>query len=431
MCNQDKTQKRLLYDFKQSENEIQKLRNAKENQNKVVEALNLGNDLYADLANSLPSGMYRTRVFHDLALHEERWLGSREAPYVVEFANDRFYEILHLDRVVFEKNPGIINDLIYYEDKAEFARLNIESNLNITPFFWEGRFLVNDSIIWINFKSIPRILENEDIIWTGTLDDITSRKQTEEEIRNKNAELQKLNADKDYFISILGHDLKTPFNSILGFLDMLLSDLHTNDIDETERQLKIVNNSAISAYKLLEDILAWALSQSGKLPFDPKELNLRFCCDKVVETLKPNADNKNISIDIAIPEKIMVFADANMLNCILRNLISNAIKFTSLGGYIKIYSEQNNSETTISVFDNGIGISPEILPRLFENTQIHSLKGTANEKGTGLGLLLCKKFVEKHGGKIWAESKFGQESLFKFTLPFNTELSGGVKKDCC
>ncbi|KAF0128162.1 MAG: multi-sensor hybrid histidine kinase [Bacteroidetes bacterium] len=218
MCNQDKTQKRLLYDFKQSENEIQKLRNAKENQNKVVEALNLGNDLYADLANSLPSGMYRTRVFHDLALHEERWLGSREAPYVVEYANDRFYEILHLDRVVFEKNPGIINDLIYYEDKAEFARLNIEANLNFTPFFWEGRFLVNDSIIWINFKSIPRILENEDIIWTGILDDITSRKQTEEEIKNKNAELQKLNADKDYFISILGHDLKTPFNSILGFL---------------------------------------------------------------------------------------------------------------------------------------------------------------------------------------------------------------------
>jgi signal transduction histidine kinase len=431
MSNQKKTQKQLLYDFKQCENNIQKLRNAKKNQNKVVEALNLGNDLYADLANSLPSGMYRTRVFHDLALNEEGWLGSREVPYVVEFANDRFFEILHLDRVVFEKNPGIINDLIYYEDKAEFARLNIEANLNFTPFFWEGRFLVNDSIIWINFKSIPRILENQDIIWTGTLDDISSRKQAEEEIKNKNAELQKLNADKDYFISILGHDLKSPFNSILGFLDMLLSDLHTNDIDETERQLKIVNNSAIFAYKLLEDILAWALSQSGKLPFEPKEHNLKFCCDKVVEMLKPNAENKNISIDNAMPEEIMVFADANMLNCILRNLISNAIKFTSNGCYINIYSEQNNSEITISVFDNGIGISPEILSKLFDNTQINSLKGTANEKGTGLGLLLCKKFVEKHGGKIWAESKLGQESIFKFTLPFNKELSGDIKKDCC
>jgi signal transduction histidine kinase len=158
---------------------------------------------------------------------------------------------------------------------------------------------------------------------------------------------------------------------------------------------------------------------------------LKFCCDKVVEMLKPNAENKNISIDNAMPEEIMVFADANMLNCILRNLISNAIKFTSNGCYINIYSEQNNSEITISVFDNGIGISPEILSKLFDNTQINSLKGTANEKGTGLGLLLCKKFVEKHGGKIWAESKLGQESIFKFTLPFNKELSGDIKKDCC
>ena len=424
MCNQEKPQKQHLYDLKQSAIEMQELKKAENNQNKVEEALNLGNELYADLANALPSGIYRTRVFHDLALIEDKWLSSREAPYVVEFANDRFFEILHLDRLVFEKNPGIIQDLIFDDDKAEFAKLNVESNLQVIPFWWEGRFIINDNVIWITFKSIPRVLENQDIIWTGTLDDVTTRKQTEEDIKFKNAELQRLNADKDYFISIIAHDLKSPFNSILGFLELLLGNLHTIDINEIERQLAVVNNSVVCAYNLLEDILVWALSQSGKLPFEPRELSLKFSCEKAVEMLKPNADSKNITINIVEEERVIVFADTNMLNTILRNLISNAIKFTSKGGIVNIFSEQNTSEITISVSDNGIGVSSEILSKLFDNTQKNSLKGTANEKGTGLGLLLCKKFVEKHGGKIWAESELGHGCVFKFTLPLNTELSG-------
>lgn len=426
MFNPEKIQNQLLYDVNQSVNEIQELNNAEDIQNKVINVLSLGNELYADLANSLPSGIYRTRVFRDLALKEDKWLTSIEAPYIVEFANDRFFEILHLDRTIYEKNPGIIHDLIFEDDKAEFARLNVESNLHITPFLWEGRLLIKDKVIWIIFKSIPRVLENQDIIWTGTLDDITSRKQTEKEIIFKNAELQRLNADKDFFISILAHDLKSPFNSILGFMDILLSNLHSMDINEIERQLIIVSNSANCAYNLLEDILLWALSKSGKLPFEPYEFNLKYSCEKVVEILKSNATNKNITINVAISESVKVFADANMLNTILRNLISNAIKFTNKGGNINIYSEQNDSELIISVSDNGIGISPEILSDIFENTQMQTQKGTANEKGTGLGLLLCKKFVEKHGGKIWVESAPAQGSIFKFTLPIYTKLSGNV-----
>ena len=392
----------------------------------MIEALQLKHDLYADLANALPSGMYRTRVFHDISLIEDKWLNSREAPYLVEFANDRFFEILHLDRLDFEKNPGIIQDLIFEADKAEFARLNVEANLQITPFLWEGRFIVNDNVIWINFKSIPRVLENRDIIWTGTLDDITERKQTEEEIKSKNAELQKLNADKDYFMSILAHDLKAPFNAILGFLDLLVNNLHSYDINEIERQITIVNESALRAYLLMEDILLWAMSQSGKLPFQPAEFDFKISCDKVVEMLKPNADNKGITINNVEAENIIVYADTNMLNTVLRNIISNAIKFTGVGGIIKIDAEKNNSEVTISVSDNGTGISPEALSNLFDISKMHSSKGTANEKGTGLGLLLCKSFVEKHGGTIWAESELGKGSVFKFTLPIKLELSGTV-----
>jgi len=424
MSNQDKTKEQLIDDLRQSEFAIRNLKNAEDKQKKIIEALILKRNLYADLANALPSGIYRLRVFHNLSYMEDKWLNSGEAPYAVEFANDRFFEILHLDRLVFEKNPGILHNLIFEADKAEFARLNVESNLHITPFLWEGRFLIDDNVIWISLKSIPRVLENRDIIWTGTLDDITERKQTEEDIKSKNAELQKLNADKDYFMSILAHDLKAPFNSILGFLDLLVNNLHTYEFNEIERQLTIVNKSALGAYHLIEDILLWAMSQSGKLPYEPKEFNFKISCDKVVEILKPIADNKNITIKNVQANEIIVFADTNMLNTILRNIISNAIKFTGNGGIIQIDAEQNNSEVTISVSDNGTGISPEILSNLFDITKVHSSKGTANEKGTGLGLLLCKTFVEKHGGRIWVESELDKGSVFKFTIPVKLELSG-------
>ncbi len=426
MSNQEKTKEQLQDDLRQCEIEIGELKNAEDKQKKIIEALQLKRDLYTDLANALPSGIYRTRVFHEVSLKEDKWLSSKEAPYRVEFANDRFFEILHLDRLDFEKNPGIIQDLIFEADKAGFARLNVEANLYITPFVWEGRFIINDTVSWINFKSIPRVLENGDIIWTGTLDDITERKQIEEDIKSKNAELQKLNADKDYFMSILAHDLKAPFNSILGFLDLLVNNLHTYDINEIERQITFVNNSALRAYRLMEDILLWAMSQSGKIPFELKEFNFKNTCDKVVEMLKPNADNKSITIKNVEAEKIIVFADTNMLNTILRNIMSNAIKFTGYGGFIDIYAEQSISEVTISVSDNGTGISPEIFANLFDVTKMHSSKGTANEKGTGLGLLLCKTFVEKHGGTIWVESELGKGSVFKFTLPIKLKISGTV-----
>lgn len=426
MVNQNKTKEQLLNDLRQYENEIGELKKAESNQKKILEALHLERELYVDLSNALPSGIYRLRVFKDVSLIEHKWTSSKDAPYAVEFANDRFFEILHLDRFVYEKNPAIIHNLILEADKAEFARINVESNLHSTPFSWEGRFLVNGNIIWIHFKSIPRVMDNGDIIWTGTLDDITERKQIEEEINFKNTELLKLNADKDIFMSILGHDLITPFNSILGYLDLLANNLRKYEIDKIERQLTIVNNSALRAFYLLEDILTWARSQSGKLPFEPSEFYFNISCNKVVEILKPNANIKNITINIVETERITVFADINMLNTILRNLISNAIKFTNNGGNISIYAQQNSSGVTISVSDNGIGIAPEILSKLFDITQMYSSKGTANEKGTGFGVLLCKEFVEKHSGKIWVESELGKGSVFKFTLPLNTEFSSEV-----
>lgn len=409
MCHLDNTKEQLIDALKQRELEI-------------VEALNLKRDLYTDLANSLPTGMYRTRVFYDVSLIEDKWSSSKDTPYVIEFANDRFYEILHLDKLSLDKNPGIINDLIYEEDKVEFARLNVEANLHKIPFSWEGRFLINDKIIWIHFKSIPRLLENGDIIWTGTLEDISRRKQTEQVIRHKNAQLQKLNSDKDYLMSVLAHDLKSPFNTILGFMDLLINNLRSFDIDEIEKQLILVNDSALNAFRLLEDILLWARSQSNNLQFEPKKVIFKLVCDKIIDTLKPNAQNKNISINYIESEQISVYADINMLNTILRNLISNAVKFTNSGGSITINAQQSDSCTTVTVSDNGVGIAPDMLTKLFDIKVVYSTKGTAQEKGTGLGLLLCKEFVNKHGGKIWVESQLNKGSEFKFTLPLSDTL---------
>lgn len=377
----------------------------------------LEHGLYDDLANTLPSGVYRLRVFHDVSLIEDKWVGSHDTPYIVEYVNDRFCDILQLDKSLYLRNPGIISTLIFESDKAEFARLNVEANLKKTPFVWEGRFLINGSIIWVQFKSTPRILENRDIIWTGIIDDITARKQTEEDIKLKNAELQRLNTDKDTLMSILAHDLRSPFNSILGCLDLLVNDLRQYDMDMIEKLITAVNSSAINAFNLLEDILLWTRSQSGALPFDPREINLKLCCDELVKLFIPNATEKNITINIAVTEKIKVFADIDMLHTILRNLISNALKFTAEGGIINIYAEQNHADVSITVSDNGIGIAPEVLSKLFDTTQMHSTRGTANEKGTGFGLLLCKRFVEKHGGEIQIISELGKGSEIRFTVP--------------
>ena len=231
--------------------------------------------------------------------------------------------------------------------------------------------------------------------------------------------LLRLNADKDRFITILAHDLRNPFSSILGFLELLSENIHTYTVDEIEHQIHIVNHSAQNTFNLLEDLINWTQSQSGKLPYEPQNLNFSDICLNVVEILKSNASSKNMTINYGKKEVISVYADVNMLKTVLRNLVSNAIKFTHPGGQIDINAEKTQSNITVSVSDNGIGIEPEILNKLFSITQMHSTIGTAAEKGSGLGLVLCKEFVEKHGGKIWVESELGKGSTFKFRLPLN------------
>jgi len=248
-----------------------------------------------------------------------------------------------------------------------------------------------------------------------------SLEKTLNQLNEANAQLKNLNIDKDLFISILGHDLKNPFNNILGFSKILTDEIESLNKEEIT---DIANNITISVNitnNLLEEILLWAKTQQGKIPFKPQILDFRDICKNILEVLKSNAITKNIAINYSSQVEIRIFADIDMFKTVLRNLVSNAIKFTNSGGKINISAELNYENVTISVSDNGVGILSDHLSKLFDISEVQSTQGTEGETGTGLGLLLCKEFVEKHGGKIWVDSEVGKGSNFKFTLPFPSD----------
>lgn len=306
-------------------------------------------------------------------------------------------------------------DFVVPEDKQstldEMAKqIQMGSTLN-----FENRYRCKDgSVKWLAWRAI---FVKEEGVTYAIARDITESKKVELIITEQNLELQKLNANKDRFLSILSHDLRSPFSSVVGLLNLLSKNIYSYDIAEINKLVTIITTSSQNTYNLIEDLLIWSTMQSGKTPFYPQEINFLTICAEVVEILRPSATIKNITLNYFTSEDIIVFADLDMIKTILRNLISNAIKFTNKGGNINIYAEQNHTITKITVSDNGVGISPEFAERLFDISQIHTVPGTANERGTGLGLLLCKEFVEKHGGKIWAETTLGEGSEFIFTLP--------------
>lgn len=246
--------------------------------------------------------------------------------------------------------------------------------------------------------------------------DITDRKKIEEDIKNKNIELNNLNNNKDKFISILAHDLKSPFNSLLGFSDLLLDNVHKYDTEKIKDQLIIIRRAINQAYILLEDLLIWSKTQAGKLPFEQEPVKFTDTCQEVLGQMKCQADTKNINLYYFESESIILNADKNMLKTILRNLLSNAIKFSNHNSEIKLFSLKKDNNAVITVSDKGNGLSPEKQDALWSNN--YSLAGSDNDMNrNGFGLVLCKEFVEKHGGKIWVETKPGKGSDFKFTLP--------------
>lgn len=232
-----------------------------------------------------------------------------------------------------------------------------------------------------------------------------------------NKELMILNAKKKRFIRILGHDLINPFNRILGYSEMLSGSISSYSSEQIEEMAELLHDTASNTHKLLEDLLLWSQSQDGNFEFFPRKINLAKLCDEVLQIHRPLALNKNIQLNSINQADFEMVADRNMLLTVLRNLISNAIKFTHPNGEIRISAERRSEKIVISVIDNGVGISEDNINKLFDEAHLITTQGTQKEKGSGLGLLLCKEFIAIHGGDIWAESVEGKGSKFVFTLP--------------
>ncbi len=240
---------------------------------------------------------------------------------------------------------------------------------------------------------------------------------TQLSLRESEAELRELNAQKDKFFSIIGHDLRSPFNSIIVLSEYLTELIKEKDYNEIDKIGDIILQSSKKAMLLLSNLLEWARAQSGRMEFKPEDINLRALSEEPIGLLMQAAHQKSIKIKNGIADNITIFGDKSMIATVIRNLISNAVKFTNTGGEINISSELLNNECIISVRDNGIGISQDRIDKLFRIDQSESTAGTAKESGTGLGLILCREFVEKHDGKIWVESIEGKGASFSFSIP--------------
>lgn len=243
--------------------------------------------------------------------------------------------------------------------------------------------------------------------------------ETLKKLNEVNKELNDANATKDKFFSIIAHDLKNPFTALLGFTEFLRTNFRTLDVKEAEEMIEMLYSSSNTTYKLLEDLLLWSRSQLGKVTFNPEPVKLQEIWKELSEQLSVQAEDKGIILNFKDTLGIELYCDRNMVKTIIRNLVSNAIKFSYKGSDVDIKVHLNGDMAQITVSDKGVGIEKEKIEKLWVVGAHNSTAGTENESGTGLGLVLCKEFIQTNGGEIRVESEIGKGSDFIFTIPVN------------
>jgi two-component system sensor histidine kinase/response regulator len=241
----------------------------------------------------------------------------------------------------------------------------------------------------------------------------------EKKVEQRTQELKELNATKDKFFSIIAHDLKNPFNTLMGFTELLLDNLNEYSTEKLREFIDILHQTSRQSYALLENLLEWSRSQTGRLEMKPDRIMLHELINENISLLTNHAAKKNIRLINEIDLSAQAFCDENMIRTVIRNLISNAIKYTNDHGAITCRSKIRENFIEVSIADTGIGIKTENLGKLFRIDVNYTTKGTAQETGTGLGLILCKEFINKNKGEIRVESEFGKGSTFLFTLPLD------------
>lgn len=252
----------------------------------------------------------------------------------------------------------------------------------------------------------------------GIIEDITERMATEEKIKSKNQQLEQMILEKDRFFSIIAHDLRSPFNAFLGFSELMTDDSFELTLDEMKGYAKDIRNSALLLFDLLENLLEWSRLQRSNVFMEKMDYPLIRIVTQSIDSLNENARKKEINLNIDFDRSLTVFVDEKMIQSVFRNLLSNAIKFTFRGGNVFIKASKKASDMVlVEISDTGIGIKPEVIPKLFRIDESVNTTGTEAEPSTGLGLILCKEFLDKNGGSIWVNSEAGVGTTFSFTLP--------------
>ncbi|MBN1990148.1 MAG: PAS domain-containing protein [Bacteroidales bacterium] len=278
--------------------------------------------------------------------------------------------------------------------------------------------LSDGSSVWVQTTLTPIFDEDGTVSKLVAIEsDITERKFAEFEIEKQRDELLVLNSTKDKFFRIIGHDLRNPFNNIMGFTELIIERISQGDTEKALFFANLLSQTTTSAYELLENLLTWSRSQSGVIDFNPEKVSVKRVLDYNVQLLSGAAQIKGIELVLELHSDLHVTADSNMLLTVVRNLVTNAIKFSSVGDSITLTAIEQGKRVVVSIADTGVGIPKSKIDKIFRVDGNVKSKGTANEPGTGLGLILCREFVQKNGGTIWVDSQEGKGSTFSFSLP--------------
>jgi PAS domain S-box-containing protein len=307
-----------------------------------------------------------------------------------------------------------------YERVMEEMRLHLKGEREV----WEVEYRIQTKQgQWKHFHDRGKVTKRDEqgnpLFLSGIVFDITKKKETEEELEEKNKQLNEEINNRDKFFSIISHDLKKSFQHLIGFPELLLVNYDSYSNDKIREMIDIVRKDAENTYTLLENLFEWSQAKRGAMTFEPRYFNLPELAETSLNLLQPLARSKELEMSHNIPD-IKVYGDKNMLYSVLRNLIHNAIKFSQTKGKVKVSARFEDDTLYVSVHDNGTGMPEEIRENLFRMEKDVSRTGTIGEKGSGLGLILCKEFVEKHGGTIWVEKTSEKGTTFSFSIPQNT-----------
>ncbi len=270
-------------------------------------------------------------------------------------------------------------------------------------------------------KALIKRLRDNNILEEKLTQNNLKIERQRDELDKQKKELEELNATKDKFFTIIAHDLKNPFNTVIGLSELLIERYDTYDSNKIKEFIRQINKFSNNAYNLLEDLLKWAKSQTGRMEVKPEKVDIFELAVENMDLFQEKAEKKGVKIDMNIKMGLLAFIDRNMINTVLRNLISNSVKFTNSGDSINIEAKSFNEHIEIIVTDTGIGVPEENLEKIFKIDSHISTQGTADEIGTGLGLIISREFVEKNGGTINVKSKEGNGTQFMFTVPVYKE----------